>query len=756
MQQAVSFESSWEQLKPVLTSILCNERVSIDNKRWMQTYDLVYKVVSKSQDKCPDLYEAIVAMFKARALALVAQARTLPDEELMRFFSECWLRWCKSAKVISHMCSYLERMWIDKRIKNGDKNLLRLVPKTDEIWRETLFVVGLKEKLCPAMVNFIQEEREGGVIQGHLIRNCVDCLRKMDDIAKTKPLTTYREHFEHYYIQRSREYYVNESANVLRSGNPNEYMLFVDRKYKEEQTRIDTYLDPSTKKPMMEMMDSVLLHGHAESFQSLFEAALAHNSVGDIACLYRLLKRVNAVGPLIKMFETHVEEYGRNQLESVKEEMAKEPRVFVETILSIYRRYSRIVIDAFLSNKEFTVALDSALASVINHNTLTTGTGTANSTSAVLLAKYCDGFLRRGSTVEGADIEQLQNDVVSLFKYLPDKDVFMQFYTKLMAKRLIMGYSAGEELEGSMVNKLKSVQGSDFTTKAAKMISEVSVNETLNADFQTFLTNKRAKPTFSVNLMVLSSGSWPIAAPQMSITLPLEVDAVMKSVIVFYAQKHKERKLSHTVNLSHAEISYTTTKTKYQVAVTAFQMVILLYASKHSSVTLREFSNETQIPNKLLCQQLSPVVRSHLFTCSEGTDISTWNDETVFSLNPKFAFKRMKLSLMSATGSSSSSSHSEGGAKKSAGEGAQVADMDHGDMEDIARDRAIKLEAAIVRIMKSRRMLGYNALVKEVIEQVQRWFTPQISMIKRAIESLLDQEFIRRSSGDSRTFEYIA
>ena len=82
--------------------------------------------------------------------------------------------------------------------------------------------------------------------------------------------------------------------------------------------------------------------------------------------------------------------------------------------------------------------------------------------------------------------------------------------------------------------------------------------------------------------------------------------------------------------------------------------------------------------------------------------------------------------------------------------------MDHAEIEDIMRDRSIKLEAAIVRIMKSRRVLSYNALVKEVVEQVQRWFTPQIPMIKRAIESLLDQEFIRRKGKDSRTFEYIA
>jgi len=291
----------------------------------------------------------------------------------------------------------------------------------------------------------------------------------------------------------------------------------------------------------------------------------------------------------------------------------------------------------------------------------------------------------------------------------------------------------------------------------------VNVNVALNTELQEHFMTRRIKPPFGVNVMVLCSGSWPVTAPQMSISLPAQVEKVMKDISSFYMQKHKGRKLTHSVNLSHAEISYLTAKNKYQLTVTAFQMVILMYSATRTSVSLRELSNETQIPNKLLCQQLSPVVRSHLFTCSDGLDSTTWSEETQFTMNPKFAFKRLKLSLMSSSsGGSKKAAASQGdGAASStttstSASAAGAADMDHAEIEDIMRDRSIKLEAAIVRIMKSRRVMAYNALVKEVVEQVQRWFTPQIPMIKRAIESLLDQEFIRRKGKDSRTFEYIA
>jgi len=749
MQQGLNFDTFWAQVKPVVTSILCGEKNNIDRQRWMQTYNLVYTFVSKDQQKCAELYNAVVELYKTRALALVRQARTLSDEEVMRFFSENWINWCAAAKMIKDIFAYMERMWINmRRGIRGQNPVLHLDDKATEVWRETLFVVGLKEKLCPAMINLIQEERTGGVIQQHLIRSCVDCMKRMD-MGGTAPLTTYRQHFERYFLQRSREFYINESTNVLKGGNPMDYMHFVDSKIKEEGQRIQAYLDPSTKKPLMDMMDTVLLSGQAETLQSLFEASLSRYCIDEVTSIYRLLKRIDAVDPLYKVFETHVEKYGVNQLDSIKEEMNSNPRIFVDTLLAIYQRFSTLVTDAFQNNKSFKLAIDTAFNSLVNHNSLTTGTGTANSTAAMLLAKYCDSLLRRGSPLAEGNVDKLQNDIVAIFRYLPDKDVFMQFFSKLMAKRFIFGTSAGEELEVAMVNKLKAVQGSEFTTKATRMIAEVNVNASLNSEFQDYVADKRIKSPFGINVMVLSSGSWPIASQQSSITLPRQVEQTMKTIITFYNQKHKGRKLVHAVSLSHAEVAFSPAKNRYQLSVTAFQMTCLLYAAEKTAVSLKEFSSETQIPVKVLCQQLAPVVRSHVFTCADGLDPTSWSDETLFTVNPKFAFKRLKLSLMSLN----SGSGSGRGAKKA---GAGVDAEEQGEAEAIMRDRSIKLEAAIVRIMKSRRVLDYNSLVKEVVDQVQRWFTPQIPMIKRAVESLLDQEFIRRKGGNMKVFEYIA
>jgi len=750
MQQAINFDALWAQVKPVVTSILCQEKNNIDSQRWMQTYNLVYTFVSKDQQKCAELYNAVVDIYRTRARALVGLARTLSDEEILRFFSESWTSWCRSAKIISHVFAYMERMWVGMRPgAKGKSSALHLDAKANEVWRETLFVVGLKEKLCPALVHLIQEERAGGVIQQHLIRSCLDCLKKMDS-SDMQPLTTYRDHFEKYFLARTQEYYINESANVLKSGNPMEYMHFVDARIKDEQKRVQDYLDPSTKKPLMKLLDTVLLSGHADSLQSLFDSSLSKYSVDEVTCIYRLLSRINAVDPLFKVFENHVANYGRMQLESIKGEMKANPRIFVDTLLAVYQRFARLVTDAFRNNKNFRLSIDTAFNQLINHNSVTTGTGTANSTAAMLLAKYCDTMLRRGSPLLEGDVDQLQSDVVALFRYLPDKDVFMQFYCKLMAKRFISGASVGEELELAMINKLKAIQGSEFTTKATRMIAEVNVNETLNSELQEYMKSKRENAPFSISIMVLSSGSWPINSQQTLITLPRQVEQVMKTINVFYSQKHKGRKINHAVSLSHAEIAFSPMKNRYQLSVTAFQMAILLYAADRTAVSLRELSNETQIPNKVLCQQLSPVVRSHVFTCSDGLDSASWSDETLFTVNPKFAYKKLKLSLMSLNAGNSGR-----GAKKSEESGG-AADMEHAEAEDIMRDRAFKLEAAVVRIMKSRRVLDYNTLVKEVVDQVSHWFTPQIPMIKRAVESLLDQEFIRRK-GDSMTLlEYIA
>lgn len=92
-------------------------------------------------------------------------------------------------------------------------------------------------------------------------------------------------------------------------------------------------------------------------------------------------------------------------------------------------------------------------------------------------------------------------------------------------------------------------------------------------------------------------------------------------------------------------------------------------------------------------------------------------------------------------------------------------------------DRKLFLQAAIVRIMKARKVLKHNALIQEVGQQIiisyiQTYilytshqqvlslskvsFTPNIAMIKKCVESLIDKQYIERTANSGDEYSYMA
>jgi Cullin protein neddylation domain len=65
------------------------------------------------------------------------------------------------------------------------------------------------------------------------------------------------------------------------------------------------------------------------------------------------------------------------------------------------------------------------------------------------------------------------------------------------------------------------------------------------------------------------------------------------------------------------------------------------------------------------------------------------------------------------------------------------------------RSWLLQIEAAIVRIMKARRVLDHNSIVTEVTRQLSARFLPNPTVIKKRIESLIEREFLERdTTGD--------
>ncbi|KIY44800.1 Cullin-domain-containing protein [Fistulina hepatica ATCC 64428] len=749
--------TTWNYLQEGVDHIMTKLHTGVSYTKYMSLYTVAYNYCTSSKMTTPGagvgntgglsnrtganlmgsaLYNNLIRYLIAHLKSSRDKMDSLQDEALLRFYASDWERYTTGANYINRLFTYLNRHWIKRERDEGRKGVYPVYTLALVQWRSNLFLpIQAKDtKVASAILRLVERQRNGDTIDQGLIKQVVNSFVSLgldeNDINKAC-LDVYKEHFETPFIEATEKYYRQESEAFIAQNSVSEYLKKAEDRLREEEDRIERYLNTQTRKPLISKCEHVLIREHAELMWESFQGLLDYDKEEDLQRMYTLLARIpEGLEPLRKKFEEHVKKAGLDAVAKLVGEDGTyesiEPKSYVDALLEVHRKNADTVQRSFRGEAGFVASLDKACRDFVNRNA---ATGSSNSKSAELLAKHADLLLRKSNKMsEEEDLETALNRVMIIFKYIEDKDVFQTFYSTKLSKRLIHGASASDESEASMISKLKEACGFEYTNKLQRMFTDMSLSKDLTDSFKDRMTANHGDMDITFTVMVLGTNFWPLNPPTHEFTIPKEIFPVYDRFQKYYQQKHSGRKLTWMWNYSKNELRTNYLNQKYMLMTSSYQMAVLLQYNTQDTLSLNELVTATSITKEILTQVLAVLVKARVLINEE---------EDQYDLNPNFKSKKIRVNLNMPI---------KAEVKAESTEVLKIVD----------EDRKYVIQATIVRIMKARKTMKNQQLVQEVIAQLSQRFAPKVPDIKKAIDTLLEKDYMERVDGAKDTFAYLA
>ncbi|KAI0408707.1 ubiquitin ligase subunit CulD [Xylaria palmicola] len=669
--------------------------------------------------------------------------------DMLRAVHKHWVVWNDQSTTIRSVFSYLNRSFL-----LNNKEYPQINDMAISLFRRMVFVsvqscsAGPGAKALQGICDLIDYDRRSDLqFDATLLR---------DSIAMLHVLNIYGKSFEPRFLKASNAYF-RGFAEEQSAASLKYYISASENLLEREGQRCNTFnFDSTTKRQLMHDAHLVLINGYSEKLLDTdsISKLLDENSVESIKALYDLLRLSNLQKRLRGPWEDYIKNAG---LAIVNDTLKGEETVI--RLLGFRRALDIMMRDAFMKDDDLAHGLRQAFSNFINDKVLASQ-HTRTSQVGELIAKYIDMLLRGGLKTlpasllsdvqdrveaeksghastgdEDAELDRQLDKALELFRFIEGKGVFEAFYKQDLARRLLLGRSASADAERSMLAKLKSECGSDFTRNLEQMFKDQQMGRDEMISYKTWLEgNGHVESKLDLNVSVLSSAAWP-TYPDTQLILPDEVASRMEQFYKYYVNKHTGRQLTWKHSLAHCVVKASFNKGPKELLVSAYQAVILtLFNQTDGPVPYQQIAEGSGLNGQDLDRTLQSLAcgKARVLTKSpRGKDI---NPTDTFIVNKGFSDPKFRVKINQIQFKETKEENKE-------------------THERVARDRQLETQAAIVRIMKSRKTMTHSNLVAEVINQTKKRGAVDTSEIKKHIEILLDKEYLER---DGSTYTYLA
>lgn len=672
------------------------------------------------------------------------------NNNFLQVLNVAWNDHQTSMVMIRDILMYMDRVYVKHNEVDNVYNLGLI------LFRDLIVRYGyIRDHLRMTLLNMIKLERKGEVVDRIAIKNACQMLMILGITGRI----VYEEDFEKPFLEQSAEFYKMESQKFLDENSACIYIRRVESRIIEESDRAKHYLDDSTESRIVEVIEVELIKRNMKTIVEMENSGVVHmlknNKIDDLACMYKLLSRVSdGLKTMSDCVSQYLREIGKSLVQ--EENINSNAISYIQSLLDLKDRFNFFLVHSFNNDKMFKQMIAADFEYFFN----------INSKSPEYLSLFIDEKLKKG--VRGLtenDVELVLDKAMVIFRFLQEKDVFERYYKQHLAKRLLLNKSVSNDNEKNMISKLKTECGCQFTSKLEGMFKDMSISNTIMEEFKEYAANSSNRYLHAVDLTVrvLTTGFWPTHALS-KCNVPLVPRSAFAEYRLFYLGKHNGRQLTLQPQLGSADLNAVfygsrrpenylstsvsssisllnlSTERKHIIQVSTYQMCILLLFNTHEKLSFEDIRSETDIPDKDLIRALQSLALGKpsqriLLKTPKCKEIELTHE---FCVNELFTSKlhRVKIQTVAAKG------ETEPERKET--------------RSKVDEDRKHEIEAAIVRVMKSRKKMNHNALVLEVIEQLRVRFLPSPVIIKKRIEGLIEREYLSRLAEDRRTYLYVA